>query len=359
MSLVKLKYEILVSGLYPLEESLAKNGFALCANKLDQETLNTIYDAGLIYLSPYILYCCCPDGKGNMIYLTFEKEETIDIEYSAVKEYDRQFTSQALMDLNVFKAAEDLEKIIILEVNNSIKFPIKMVKAYDTSGEFITMYFDFTNPNTPALLNCNQTATLETIARQTHRLNSGISYEKIAELKRNNRFFDNALSIYYSSFAVSDEKVSFILLITALEALISKSTYSKPEACKSCGQPMYKISASISENVSVLLMDTDESIKKHMKRLYEKRSNFLHKGKQDITKQDEQDVQEYVRKVLLMYWFVSLQINTYKHEDIIAEIQSTGYKDHLMYRSFLTCLGNASFQDKKRDLLKDILTPLK
>lgn len=358
MSEVKLKYEILVSGLYPLEEEFRKNGFVLRKNKLNQEMLDSVYNMGLIYLSPYIVYCCCPDGKGNMLYLTFEKELTIDIDYGDSKEYDVPFTNQVLIDRRVFKEVEDLEKIMILEINNSIKFPIKMIKAYDASGKFVTMYSNFTNPNTPSLLNVSQPAIMETIARQTYRLSSGISYEKITELKANNTFFDNALSMYYSSFTVSDEKVSFILLVTALEALISKGTYSKVENCKKCGQPMYKIIASVSENVSTMLMDTDESIKKHIKALYKKRSKFLHEGIQDITKQDEQDMQEYVRKVLLMYWCVSLRIDTYKHEDIMKEILSDNYNSHLMYKTFLTCLGNASFQDKQRELFKDIFKHL-
>ena len=121
---------------------------------------------------------------------------------------------------------------------------------------------------------------------------------------------------------------------------------------------MYKIIASVSENASTLLMDTGGAIKKHMKALYKKRSKFLHEGIQDITKQDEQDMQEYARKVLLMYWCVSMRIDSYKHEDIMKEILSDGYQNQLMYKTFLTCLGNASFQDKQRALFKDIFVHL-
>ena len=47
-------------------------------------------------------------------------------------------------------------------------------------------------------------------------------------------------------------------------------------------------------------MDQDNSIEKKMKKLYGVRSDFVHKGI-EIKKQEEQEMQEYVRKVLLMY----------------------------------------------------------
>lgn len=73
-----------------------------------------------------------------------------------------------------------------------------------------------------------------------------------------------------------------------------------------------------------------------------------------LKKQDEQQMQEYVRKVLLMYWYVSLYKTTYNHEDIIKEIQSAKYKENLMYQSFLTGLDNTPFGEKRTKMLKDI-----
>ena len=89
-----------------------------------------------------------------------------------------------------------------------------------------------------------------------------------------------------------------------------------------------------------------------------KRSKFLHAGKREITKQDTLEMQEYVRKVLLMYWCVSLKKSTFDHKLIMEEILSDQYKNDVMYISFLTCLGNSSFENKKLTLLKDILVEI-
>jgi hypothetical protein len=137
-----------------------------------------------------------------------------------------------------------------------------------------------------------------------------------------------------------------MLLVIALEALLGLSTYSEPEKCDSCGQTKYKITATISDNVSRILMDADDTIKKRIKKLYGARSKFVHNGN-EIEKQAQQEMQEYVRKVLLMYWCVSMYKSIYDHKKIIEEVRSSGYKDNIMYRNFLTGLDNNSFNEKR------------
>lgn len=270
-----------------------------------------------------------------------------------MKEYDVEFTNSYIEDLNLFEKINMLEKTLVLEVNNDIKFPIKMIKVYNLDGELVTMLGDFMKLNVPCLLSEDQEKVTEVMKRQNNRLNSGISYEKVAELAQNNKFFKNALSMYHASFSVSDHNVGFTLLVISLESLLGLSTYSKPEKCECCKQLKYAITSTISQNVSTILMDQDDSIKRKMKTLYGARSNFVHKGI-EIKKQEEQEMQEYVRKVLLMYWCVSMHQTTYNHKDIIEEILSAEYKENLMYQSFLTGLDNTSFDEKRTKMLKDI-----
>lgn len=60
------------------------------------------------------------------------------------------------------------------------------------------------------------------------------------------------------------------------------------------------------------MLDNDESIKKKIKEFYKKRSGFVHAGEK-IERNDEQELREYVRKVLLMYWNASIYKSTYNH----------------------------------------------
>ena len=353
MSKLKLKYEILVSGIYPFEGNFEKCGFKIVKNIIEEERIKNLSEESVIYFSPFIGLCCYPDSVGTMVYLTFQKEEVIEIDYGDETEYDVAFTNQYIESLNLFETVEMIEKTMVLEVNNDIKFPIKMVKVYDLDGNLVTLLADFMKLNVPCLISNDQRQVLEVIKRQNNRLSSGISYEKVTELAENNKFFKNALSMYYSSFSVSDHNVRFILLVTALESLLGLGTYSKPEKCESCGQLKYAITATISQNVSIILMDQNDIIKRRIKKLYDVRSKYVHSGR-EIEKRDEEEMQEYVRKVLLMYWWVSMYKVTYDHKAIIKEILSVEYKENLMYQSFLTGLDNMSFDEKRTKMLRDI-----
>lgn len=353
MSKLRLEYEILVSGIYPFKGHFEKNGFKIVEKVINDQIVKHLSRESVIYLSPFIGMCCYSNNDNDTVYLTFQKEEEIQIDYGEKKEYDVEFTNSYIEDLNLFEKVNMLEKTLVLEVNNDIKFPIKMVKVYNLDGELVTILGDFMKLNVPCLLSEDQEKVFEVMKRQNNRLNSGISYEKVAELAQNNKFFKNALSMYHASFSVSDHNVGFTLLVISLESLLGLSTYSKPERCECCNQIKFAITSTISQNVSTILMDQDGVIENRMKKLYRVRSKFVHEGI-EIKKQEEQEMQEYVRKVLLMYWFVSMHQTTYNHKDIIKEIQSAEYKENLMYQSFLTKLDNTSFDEKRTKMLKDI-----
>lgn len=355
MSKIILKYEILVSGLYPFNGVLEKNGFTLKQNTIDQQKFETIMELGLIYISPYLGFCTYPNHNEIPVFLTFEKESIIDIDYSNHNEFDIAFTSEYLHGLDLFQEIETLEKIMTLELNNNIKFPIKLIKVYDTNNNFVTLLADFTNPNVPTLLSHDTANAIETINRQNNRLTSGFAYDKITELSNKNKYFRNALSFYYSSFSVVDKNVSFILLITALESLLNLSTYSDPETCSLCGQKKYQITETISKNVSLILMDTDNSIYNSVRNFYKKRSKCVHSGDKLISNEDIQILQEYVRKVLLMYWYLSMCLKTEKHKDLIKIFLSEDYTKNYFYKSFLECLSNTSFEEKKTKIIETFI----
>lgn len=352
MKQVKLKYEILISGLYPFDGDYEKDGYVMKRNKVTKEKMENYANEEIIYMSPLLGFCTY-NLNGDIVYLTFEKEKVIELDIPDYKNIP--IINEKLEELNLFEEAEVLEKMLVLELNNSIKFPIKMIKVYDMEDNFVTFNSNFTKLNIPSLLSTDKEVVLEKIKRQNYRLSSGFAYNKLLELQHNNPLFDRALSLYYSSFSVCDEKVGFILLITALETLLSLSTYSKVVKCKTCSQDVYKISDTISTNVNLLLMGNEEELKKDMKTKYVKRSKYLHGEIVEISTNDEQELQEYVRKVLLMYWYISLNKSTCDHKTIVDEFKSKEYKDNIIYKNFLTSLKNQSYNETQKDIFKEIL----
>ena len=57
------------------------------------------------------------DSDGNTVYLTFRKEEYIEIDYNGRNEYDVEFTNEHISGLNLFDAIDALEKTLVLEIN--------------------------------------------------------------------------------------------------------------------------------------------------------------------------------------------------------------------------------------------------
>ena len=76
----KIKYKILVAGMYPVEKEYSINEFTLKRNIINKEYLNKYMENELIYVSPLIGFCCYNDTYDNVIYLTFEKEKIIELE---------------------------------------------------------------------------------------------------------------------------------------------------------------------------------------------------------------------------------------------------------------------------------------
>lgn len=351
LSRVKLKYEFLISGIYPFHGEYEKFGFKIVTKQFDTEIINGLYEAGTIYFSPYILMCSYLDDTKTPVYLVFEKEEIVDIDYSDTMEYDIKTTNEFIEKKLLTDDVVSLEQLLTLTINNDIKFPVKMVKAYKLDETFLTTKAEFIKTNAVALLSNDRNVTLEKMKRQENRMSSEFAYEKILELRDNNEYYKNALSLFYSSYAVNDDTVGFTLLITALESIFSKSTYDEVATCSECSQPMYRIRQSVSQNVSRILLDSDETICKKVKKLYDKRSAFLHNGKRDVSSDDYYALQEFTRNVLLMYWYVSMNINSYDHKEIITEINSDNMNTKFMYNNFLIGLDNSSFKEKQEKMI--------
>ena len=80
----------------------------------------------------------------------------------------------------------------------------------------------------------------------------------------------------------------------------------------------------------------------------------MHEGKRGISNTEVQDLQEYVRKGLLMYWYVAISNNIYDHKEIISIIKSEKYNQDYIYTCFLSMLENKSFYMVKADILNII-----
>ena len=102
MSKIRLEYEILVSGIYPFEGTFEKCDFRIVKNRVDDSLFNSLAKESVIYISPFIGMCCYPDETGVPVYLTFQKEELIEVDYGNKEEYDLKTTNKFIESLGAF-----------------------------------------------------------------------------------------------------------------------------------------------------------------------------------------------------------------------------------------------------------------
>ena len=120
----------------------------------------------------------------------------------------------------------------------------------------------------------------------------------------------------------------------------------------------YKMRVNVSENVGLILRDETSTVTSRMKKLYDKRSNFLHNGNRCIEDSDLRDLQGYTRKVLLMYWFISMTTAKSDHREIVNAFRSDEYMKNVLYNTFLASLSNESFDERKMQIIKGIFDTL-
>lgn len=349
MAKVRIEYQVLVSGIYPFSgEVFKKNGFVLKEIELNETLVTKCQKEGLIYMNPFVYNCSYTRNTDSRIcYLVFNKNEYLELNVE-----DNKSVIEEIKKIDLIENVRQMEKELTLTINNCIKFPVIMIYVYDLEDKLITILGDIIKINIPSLLAYDKDAQFEKITRQNNRISNFTSQESINKLVEKNLLFKRALSFYYESFSVCDEKNGFILLTSSLETLLNKDTYEKIFSCEKCGQNVYKISDTVSTNVSKILFD--DNLKSEFKKLYGKRSKYLHGKKVEITKFDEQYMQEIVRKVLLMYWFVSVNKCINNHKKIMAEILSNEYKNSIIYKPYFMALNNSNFSTTRVDILKYI-----
>ena len=128
-----------------------------------------------------------------------------------------------------------------------------------------------------------------------HRLSFYISDSTITDLEEKNSRFKRALNFYVKSFDSFDIGVRFTLLFSSLEALFNITAEN--------------ITEEVSKYASKILFLTKRKAKSSKWKIityYDIRSKYIHGNDGfEITKEIENNLREYVREILIIYWNIS------------------------------------------------------
>lgn len=292
--------KILINGIFPLinykiDDFIEKTG------TYDESIIDANNDEYIFYSSGFLLkglYSC--KEKEGIFYEYFENDELFEKEIS-------DFLSKE--DIQKLILKEQIEKVNMLQkklrliTGLGINLPVFKTIVYNSKKEFLTQ-LGFTNWDFTRLNVMDYNDEMKKILE--HRLQFYIADFSLTELESKNDRFKRALSFYTNSFTSSNIGVRFTLLFSALESLFNITEEN--------------ITNEVSKYASKILFlsrKKENSSKWKIITYYDIRSKFIHGNNGFvITNEIENNLREYVREILFIYWDISSVYQKYDANEI-------------------------------------------
>lgn len=293
------KNKILISGIFPLL-NYKIDGYVEKTGIYDDKMINYSEPESIFYSAGYLMHSCyqCV-GKKETLYEYFESEELIEYEIDdeiCIKEIQRIFLEEQTQKVHLLQ-----EKLRLL-TGFAISLPVLLTTIYK-DNEFYTCVGNISLATTNLRVNDYDDMMKQSLQS---RLKLYMSDSTITDLKEKNPRFKRALSFYNNSFDSSDVGVRFTLLFSSLESLFNITAEN--------------ITNEVSKYASkILFLNKKESNSSKWKIInyYDTRSKYVHGNDGfEITVENERNLREYVREILLIYWCISMVYNITDAQEI-------------------------------------------
>lgn len=288
------KNKILINGLFPMIDYKI-DGYIEKKGKYDKNIINMKDPDSIFYTSGHLSSSVySPKEKDEVFYEYFENDELFELDVDEEK-FEDTYKLQKFYLNTILEKVNRLELKLRLITNLNIGLPMFKVTIYDKNKNILT-YVGYSVAQSSNLMICDYNDEQKELLGNRLRIN--ISDESLVELEEKNNRFKRALSFYNNSFIPNDKYIRFILLFSSLESLFNLNEEDK------------KISTQISKYTSkIQFLSTKEcrSMKNKIIDYYKIRSAYIHGNEPiSITDENEFDLREIVRKVLIIYWYISL-----------------------------------------------------
>ena len=287
------KTKILINGIFPLV-NYKIDGFVEKTGKCDETIIDANNDNYIFYSSGFLLkgLYSCKEKEGNF-YEYFENEELIEKD---IPDNISKNELESNMMKEQFKVVDTLQKKIRLLSGLGINLPVFKTTIYNSKKDFYTFVggtiWSFTHLDVR-----DYDDTLKQKLEQ--RLKWHIADSTIEELENKNPRFKRAIDFYNNSFSLENIGIRFTLLFSALESLFNIT------------------GDQVTEEVSNYSSNDRGKSKYKIRTYYGERSKFIH-GNNDytISLETEENLRNYVREILLIYWNISFIYKVFDAEEI-------------------------------------------
>lgn len=259
------------------------------------------------------LNCCLTYDDGHTSYVTAQNNSSLTIECNDISNDELHDKAEEM----VRKQVEAMEEHLIFTTNLHIFFPVIKFSICSEEGDK-KLFCGYRN-NRPMLY--GEWTWIKEKINLERRLQLHIdkaSFDKF-RLHKSCLRYNRAFDYYIRSFYEFDHSSAFCILCSALDAITgcSRSNQTKERLAKY-------------SSVLFCMPLEKEQLKEKMKKLYNLRSKFTHGKGSMITKQDEIELREYVRKFLLAYFFFWQEMNIKNEPQMLQKLDEI-YEDHSLY----------------------------
>lgn len=293
------KNKILISGIFPLV-NYKIDGYVEKTGIFDDKMINTNDPEHIFYSAGHLINSCyqCV-GKKEINYEFFESEDFV--EYEVNDELSKDEINMIFLEEQIRKVDLLQEKIRLL-TGLAITLPVFLTTIYK-DDEFYTCVGNITWNTTNLKVHDYDDVMKQNLQ---NRLHFHMSDSTITDLKEKNSRYKRALNFYNNSFNSTDIGVRFTLLFSSLESLFNITA-----------ENITNEVSTYSSKILFLNKNKSKSSKWKIKDYYNIRSRYIHGNDGfEITKEIENNLREYVREILLIYWCISMAYNITDAQEI-------------------------------------------
>lgn len=336
---INLKVSFLVQGLFPLE-AFDIDGFNLQTRVINEEMVSNILKDNPFYAPMSLIPAAFQEhGAKESKFLCLINENYILEINNKQNALDRKQITEYIQE-NLESIRGYLEKELKLITNIDINLPIAVAKAINID-EFGPVSVTLVNNNNSNINISQYTENLKNLL--SRRLSRRISIKSLEELGLKNSRFQRALEFYYSSFIPFNRSIRFVLLFSSLEALFNLESKN--------------VTASVASSTSKILFVDEKKERKisyKIRDYYDRRSYYIHGNQpKEVTEEQEFDLREIVRKVILIYWQIASTQNLADPKQIVEFLNENKQKDlTLTLQLFIKHLEDEDYKDLYNEMME-------
>jgi len=334
MKKIKIKYKLLLSGFPSVSKEYKFHDLILKEEQINDDFFIDIIKSGKFNTGLYLSYCTLinKDKKAYINY--FESYDFTEIEIQNKLVLDKNKLTKLIEKYPIIvNKIDELLTELRLTLNIPVSIPIKIISFYNENDEYIDSLTIISN-----ISFWNRISYIDSLEFAN---NSRFHIELKYFYQIDNTRYKRALLFFNESFDSNKSEIRFINLVSCLESLFNYNLTKEESITKRV--------SSIIAGIFSIFNDKYDEYYDLIKKIYNKRSRYLHGDNNAITMEDEKILRKITRIVLILYSIVIMN-KKYTTKEMINYL-SFPKKIDIQHKMLLKALFAKSFHEQQSEVL--------